>query len=197
MTGFQRRFVYAVIPGAIVFIILYLFLDFRIWISLILAGVAYCGGIFLFKGKDLRVYDPQALAKYQFDMSRLNAYKDKIKDKQVKERLTSIVSVCQDLTKYLETKPTNATTIYNSLDYYLPFATSRIVDYMKIEKLKEKSFTENKLILKLNVYLREIDQECHKLYKEVLNNKDKQIDYEMRRFEKLSTFEEDEGSEEK
>ncbi len=197
MVGFQRRFIYAVIPGALVFIILYLFLDFRLWISLILAAIAYCAGIFLFKGKDLRVYDPQALARYQFEMSRLNAYKDKIKDKQVKERLKNIVDVCQDLAKYLETKPENATTIYNSLDYYLPFATARIVDYMKVEKVKEKTFTENQLILKMNVYLREIDQECHKLYKEVLNNKDKQINYEMKRFEMLSTFEEDEGSEEK
>jgi hypothetical protein len=66
---------------------------------------------------------------------------------------------------------------------------------MKIEKIKEKSFTENQLILKMNVYLKEIDQECNKLYKEVLKNKDKQINYEMKRFEMLSTFEEDEGSE--
>jgi hypothetical protein len=197
MIGFQKRYVYAVIPGALVFIILYLFLDFFLWISLILAGIAYCAGIFLFKGKDLRVYDPQALARYQFEMSRLNAYKEKIKDKQVKERLTNIVEVCQDLTKYLETKPANATVIYNSLDYYLTFATKRIVEYMKVEGMKEKSFTENQLILKMNVYLREIDQECHKLYKEVLKNKDKQIDYEMKRFEMLSTFEDDEGSEEK
>ena len=197
MIGFQKRFVYAVIPGAIVFIILYLILDFYLWISLILAGVAYCAGIFLFKGKDLRVYDPQALAKYQFELSRLDNYKDRIKDKQIKERITSIVNVCQNLTKYLETKPSYATPIYNSLDYYLPFATSRMVDYMKIEKLKEKTFTENQVILKMNVYLREIDQECNKLYREVINNKDKQINYEMKRFEMLSSFEDDEGSKEK
>ncbi len=191
MVGFQRRFIYAVIPGALVFIILYLFLDFRLWISLILAAIAYCAGIFLFKGKDLRVYDPQALARYQFDLSRLNQYKEKIADKQVKERMGSIVEVCQNLTAYLETKPSNATPIYNSLDYYLTFATRRIVEYMKVEKVKEKSFTENQLMLKMNVYLREIDQECNKLYKEVIKNKDKQINYEMKRFEMLSEFEDD------
>ncbi len=197
MIGFQKRYVYAVIPGAIVFIILYGFLDFYLWISLILAALAYCAGIFLFRGKDLRVYDPQALARYQFDLSRLNQYKEKIKDRQVRDRITSIVEVCQQLTTYLETKPANATTIYNSLDYYLTFATKRIVEYMKVEKIKEKSFVENQLMLKMNVYLREIDQECNKLYKEVLNNKDKQINYEMKRFEMLSTFEDDEGSEKK
>lgn len=197
MIGFQKRYVYAVIPGAIVFIVLYLFLDFYLWISLLLAAVAYCAGIFLFKGKDLRIYDPQALARYQFDLSRLNSYKERIKDKQVRDKLSSIVEVCQNLTKYLETKPSNATPIYNSLDYYLTFATKNIVEYMKIEKIKDKSFTENQLILKMNVYLKEIDQECNKLYKEVLKNKDKQINYEMKKFEMLSTFEEDEGSERK
>ena len=192
MIGFQKRFVYAVIPGAIVFIVLYGFLDFYLWISLLLSALAYCAGIFIFKGKDLRQYDPQALARYQFDLSRLNQYKEKIKDRQVRDRITSIVDVCQQLTTYLETKPANATTIYNSLDYYLTFAVQRIIEYMKVEKIKEKSFIENQLILKMNVYLREIDQECNKLYKEVLHNKDKKINYEMKRFEMLSKFEEDE-----
>jgi hypothetical protein len=72
-----------------------------------------------------------------------------------------------------------------------------MVEYMKNEKIKDKSYTEKQLILKMNVYLKEIDQECNKLYREVLKNKDKQINYEMKKFEMLSTFEEDEGSERK
>lgn len=197
MIGFQKRFVYAVIPGAIVFIVLYGFLDFFFWISMLLAILAYCAGIFLFRGKDLRVYDPQALARYQFDLSRMNQYKEKIKDKLVKEKIASIVEVCQRLTEYLETKPVNATTIYNSLDYYLTFAVQRVTEYIKIEKMEEKSFVENQLILKMNVYLKEIDQECNKLYKEILKSKDKKINYEMKRFEMLSKFEDDERSNKK
>ena len=192
MIGFQKRFVYAVIPGAIVFVLLYGFLDFYWWISILLSALAYCAGIFLFKGKDLRLYDPQALARYQFDLSRLNQYKEQIKDKQISSRIEAIVDTCQNLTKYLETKPANATTIYNSLDYYLTFAVQRMVEYMKVEKIEDKSFVENQLMLKMNVYLKEIDQECSKLYKEVIKNKDKKINYEMRRFEMLSKFEDDE-----
>lgn len=197
MIGFQKRFVYAVIPGAIVFIILYGFLDFYLWISIILAMLAYCAGIFLFRGKDLRVYDAQALARYQFDLSRLNQYKEKIKDKQVKEKIASIVAVSQKLTEYLQTKPENATTIYNSLDYYLTFAVQRVTEYIRIEDMEEKTFVENQLILKMNVYLKEIDQECNKLYKEILKSKDKKINYEMKRFEMLSKFEDDERSKKK
>ena len=181
MTNIQKRFIYAIIPAFIVFIILYIIIDFYLWISLILSALAYVAGIFLFKSKDLRMYDPKALARYQFELSKLNTYKDSIKEKQIKDRLVSIVDTCQKLTKHLESKPENATLIYNSLDYYLPFASDSINNYMKIENMKEKTFTENQLILKMNVYLREIDQECDKLYKEVLKSKDKQIDYKMKK----------------
>lgn len=192
MINLQKRYIYAVIPAIIIFILLYLVLDFYLWLSLLFAIPSYVAGVFLFKSKDLRDYDPKALARYQYELSRLNAYIDKVKNKEVKERIKNIVNVCQKLTKFLGTKPENATPIYNALDYYLPFANERITEYSNVEDLDEKSFVENKLILKFNVYLREIEQECNKLYKEVLNNKDKKIDYEMKKFEMLSNFEDDE-----
>ena len=194
MINLQKRYVYAVIPAIIIFILLYLILDFYLWLSLLFAIPSYIAGIFLFKSKDLRDYDPKALARYQYELSRLNAYIDKVKDKEVKERIKNIINTSQKLTKYLGTKPENATPIYNALDYYLPFANDRITEYTKVEDLDEKSFIENKLILKFNVYLREIEQECNKLYKEVLNSKDKKIEYEMKKFERLSELEDDEGN---
>ena len=195
MINLQKRFIYAVIPAVIVFIILYLILDFYLWISLLIAIPAYLAGIFLFKSKDLRDYDPKALARYQYEMSRLNTYKEKIDNKDTRARLTNIVETCQKLCKYLNTKPENATQIYNALDYYLPFINERIIEYNTVEDLEEKTFVENKLILKFNVYMREIEQECNKLYKETINNKDKKIDYELKKFELLSDFEDDEGNE--
>jgi len=194
MINLQKRFIYAVIPAVIVFIILYIILDFYLWISLLLAVPAYLAGIFLFKGKDLRDYDPKALARYQFEMSRLNTYKEKLKDKEIKTRLKNIVETCQKLCKYLETKPEDATQIYNALDYYLPFTNQRIIEYNTVADLDEKTFVENKLILKFNVYMREIEQECNRLYKETINSKDKKINYELKKFEMLSEFEDDEGN---
>jgi len=194
MIGLQKRFIYAVIPAIIVFIILYLILNFYLWLSILISAPAYIAGIFLFKVKDLREYDPKALARYQYELSRLHAYKDKIKDKEIKERIKNIVDTCQKLTKYLGTKPEDATPIYTALDYYLPFANERITEYTKLEDVDDKTFVENKLILKFNVYLREIEQECNKLYKETLNSKDKKINYEMKKFERLSDFEDDEGN---
>lgn len=194
MIRIQKRYLYATIPAIIAFIILYAILDFKILIAILLSALFYLAGVFIFKGKDIRIYDSEAIARYHFQLSKLNAYKENIKDKEVKTKITSIVDTCQKLIEYLNTKPTNATNIYNSLDYYLNFATNRITEYMKVEKVKEKTFTENQLILKMNVYLREIDQECSKLYKEVINSKDKAINYEMKIFEKMSDFEDDERS---
>jgi len=190
----QKRYIYSALLTGGVFIIIYAILDFYLWISLLISIFVYIAGIFIFKSKDIRIYDEKALSRYNYDLSRLNAYKDQIKDKFIKEKIINIVDVCQKLIKYLNTKPRNATPIYNSLDYYLKFAVDRVIEYMKVENIKEKSFTENKLLLKMNVYLKEIEIECNNLYKEVLHSKDKQINYEMKKFELFNDI--DEGSDE-
>ena len=194
----EKRYIYSAIMTGIFFMIIYAVLDFYLWISLLLSAVVYVGGIFLFKSKDIRVYDRQALAKYNFEMSKLNDYKEKIKDKTIKEKISLIVRHSQKICDYLQTQPTNATKIYNFLDYYLPFTDSIVTKYIQAEKKKEKTFVENKLILKMTVYIREVEQETNRLLNEIIKSKDKEFDFEMRKFERASVFEDDiesEGSE--
>ena len=194
----EKRYIYSAIMTGIFFMIIYAVLDFYLWISLLLSAVVYVGGIFLFKSKDIRVYDRQALAKYNFEMSKLNDYKEKIKDKIIKEKISLIVRHSQKICDYLQTQPTNATKIYNFLDYYLPFTDSIVTKYIQAEKKQEKTFVENKLILKMKVYIREVEQETNRLLNEIIKSKDKEFDFEMRKFERASVFEDDiesEGSE--
>lgn len=194
----EKRYIYSAIMTGIFFMIIYAVLDFYLWISLLLSAVVYVGGIFLFKSKDIRVYDRQALAKYNFEMSKLNDYKEKIKDKIIKEKISLIVRHSQKICDYLQTQPTNATKIYNFLDYYLPFTDSIVTKYIQAEKKQEKTFVENKLILKMTVYIREVEQETNRLLNEIIKSKDKEFDFEMRKFERASVFEDDiesEGSE--
>ena len=194
----EKRYIYSAIMTCIFFMIIYAVLDFYLWISLLLSAVVYVGGIFLFKSKDIRVYDRQALAKYNFEMSKLNDYKEKIKDKIIKEKISLIVRHSQKICDYLQTQPTNATKIYNFLDYYLPFTDSIVTKYIRAEKKQEKTFVENKLILKMTVYIREVEQETNRLLNEIIKSKDKEFDFEMRKFERASVFEDDiesEGSE--
>ena len=193
----EKRYIYSAIMTGVFFIFIYAIFDFYLWISLLLSIVVYVGGVFLFKSKDIRVYDRTALARYHFEMSKLNDYKEKIKDKNIKEKISKIVIHSQKITDYLQTQPRNATKIYNFLDYYLPFTDSIVTKYIEAEKKKEKTFVENKLILKMSVYIREVEQETNRLLNEIVKSKDREFDFEIKRFEKASVFEDDnnEGSE--
>lgn len=195
MIKIQKRFILSALVSGLSFIIFYAYLDFYLIISLIFAIVIYIGGIFLFKGRDMRMYDPRAISRYYFEMSKLNDYKDKIKDDKIKTKLGKIVNVSSKITKYLETKPNNASKIYNFLDYYLLFTTKIVRKYIEAESKDEKTFVENKLILKMSVYIKEIEKEYDRLLEEIVKSKDKELDFEMKVFEKTSDIDDyDEGS---
>ena len=186
----QKRYTLAAILSGISFIIFYLILNLYLYISLILCTIVYIGGIFYFKDKDIRVYDAAAIARYYFEMSKLNDYKEKIKDDIMKEKLGKIVVLYSKIVKYLESRPRNATKIYNFLDYYLPFTVNLVNKYINIEKKKEKTFVENKLILKMGVYVKEIESECSRLVNLISKAKDKELDFEMKVFEGCMPIEE-------
>ena len=186
MINIQKRYLLSALVSGLSFIVLYVMLDFYLWMSLLLTILIYIAGIFLFKSQDIRIYDREALAKYNFEMSKLNDYKEKIKDKTIKDKLAKIVNVSQKITKHLETRPRNATKIYNFLDYYLPFTTRIVTKYIEAESKKEKTFIENKLILKMSVYIKEVAHECDRLLEEIVKSKDKELDFEMKVFEKTS-----------
>ena len=185
----QKRYIYSSLLSGVAFIIFYLILNFYLYISLILCILVYIGGIFYFKDKDVRIYDRQSIARYHFEMSKLNSYKDNINDESMKERLGKIVVLYSKMVKYLETMPRNATKIYNFLDYYLPFTTALVNKFIAVEKKSEKTFVENKLILKMSVYVKEIESECNKVVSLISKAKDKELDFEMKVFERTTDIE--------
>ena len=174
----QKRYILASILSGISFIIFYSVLNLYLYISLILCAIVYIGGVFYFKDKDIRVYDAAAIARYYFEMSKLNDYKEKIKDDIMKEKLGKIVVLYSKIVKYLESRPRNATKIYNFLDYYLPFTVNLVNKYINI--------VENKLILKMGVYVKEIESECSRLVNLISKAKDKELDFEMKVFERTT-----------
>ena len=195
MINIQKRYIYSAFLSGLSFIIFYLVLDFYFLVALLFAIGVYIAGVFLFKSKDIRMYDASALARYQFEMSKLNDYKEKINDKTIKERLGKIVNVSQKITEHLNTKPTNATKIYNFLDYYLPFTNKIVIKYINAESKKEKTFVENQLILKMSVYIKEVTEEFERLLGEIIKSKDKAFNFEMKVFEKSLDLDFDEKKE--
>lgn len=197
MIKLQKRYILSALMSGLSFIIFYMALDFYLYISVIFSILIYVAGIFLFKGQDIITYDSSSLAKYYFEISKINDYKERIKDKSILNRLTKIVNVSSKIVKHLEGRPRNATKIYNFLDYYLPFTTRIVSKYLESEIKKEKTFVENKLILKMSVYIKEVEQELDRLLEEIVKSKDKELDFEIKVFEKTSDIDisEDEGSE--
>lgn len=191
MRGIQKRYIYSAFLAGVIFIIIYAIVDIDLWLSLLLAAGSYVGGVFLFKSKDIRVFDKSSIAKYNFEMSKLNNYKEKIEDELIKEKITKIVNICQKISEHLLTAPRNATKIYEFLDYYLPFTDKIVTKYIEAYDKEEKTFVENKLILKMTVYIKEVEQECNKLLQEIIKSKDKALDFEMKVFEKASVFDDD------
>ena len=49
----QKRYLLSALASGLAFIILYVVLDFYLWIALILTAVIYIAGIFLFKSQDI------------------------------------------------------------------------------------------------------------------------------------------------
>lgn len=195
MNSIQKRYIISAFIGGISFILFYVILNFYLYVSLILVVFVYIAGIFIFKGKDIRAYDSAAIARYYFEMSKLNDYKERIKDKTILNRLTKIVNVSSTIVKHLETRPKNATKIYNFLDYYLPFTTKIVTKYIEAESKKDKTFVENKLILKMSVYIKEVEHELDRLLEEIVKSKDQELDFEMKVFEKTSDIDISEDNE--
>ena len=69
MEKLQKRYIYSAILTGICFIIIYVIIDFPLIVSLLFAIAIYIAGIFIFKSKDVRIYDSTALEKYNFEMS--------------------------------------------------------------------------------------------------------------------------------
>ena len=77
------------------------------------------------------------------------------------------------------------------MDYYLTYTTKIVTKYIEVDKKEEKTFVENQLFLKLNVYLKEIETECNRLLSEIAKSKDRELDFEMKVFEKTSDLDVD------
>ena len=63
MLKIQKRFILSALVSGIAFMLVYIVFDFYLLVSLLLSIVIYVGGVFLFRGKDMRLYDVQAISK--------------------------------------------------------------------------------------------------------------------------------------
>jgi len=157
------RYLYAALLSAVLFLILLFALDFPIWLCIILALVTYVGGIFFFKEKDVRKYDPNIIMHYCYLLSKVNNYKRLIDDDEVNSNIEDITKKAEKIVVMLEQKPDKVTQIYDSFDYYLPFTIKILDQYVRLNNEENKKDEEKKFMKEINKTLDYIEAEVDKI----------------------------------
>ena len=180
----KKRYLYSLILSIITFIILYVILDFGIILSIPITLIVYIGGIFFFKEKDVRKYDPNILMHYCYLISKIDNYRNMINDNEIDNNIKDISSVAEKIIVMLEQKPNKVTQVYDGFDYYLP-QTIKIIDYyIYLEEKKNKTIEEEKFLKEINTTLDYIENEFVKLQENMNYTKMMDINASIEMFKK-------------
>lgn len=159
----KKRYIYSSFLAGLLFILLYLFLNFNILLCLLFTFLSYIGGLFFFKEKDIRKYDPNLIMHYCYLISKLYNYTNFIKDEKINKNIEDITKESEKIITMLEQKPNKVTQVYDGFDYYLPLSI-KVVDHFVYLAGKEtltnieKDFMDN-----INSCLDNLELEIKKL----------------------------------
>ncbi len=196
----KKRYIYSAYLASAFFIILYILLSFPLWITLLITAVVYVGGIFLFKEKDVRKYDPNIMMHYCYLISKIDNYTNLIKNRSVKKDIKDITEKAEKIVVMLEQKPNKITQVYDGFDFYLPQTIKILDQYQMIEETEKKSEQEKKFGEQINTTLDYIEKEIDKLLENMNYTKMLDINASIEMFQKannkIETKSDKEGSEE-
>lgn len=189
MKSLQKRYIYSALLASLGFIILYLILDFSILLALIFTLVIYIAGIFLFKEKDVREYDPDDLNRYHFQTSKLMSYKDRIKNKEIGKIIEKISNISVKTLSALTQKPKKVTQVYNFYDYYMGLLLKLVEKYQYLESKKELSEVEKKFLNDTENYLKNIEIQFQKQLDNMYRTESIDVQREIKLFENICHIE--------
>lgn len=185
----QKRYIYAGILGAIGFTITYLLLDFNILLAFLITLMIYISGIFLFKEKDVREYDPDDINRYHFQTSKLASFKGRIKNKKINESISNISEISTKILSALTQKPKKVTQVYNFYDYYMNLLLKLVQRYSYLETKKDLTDVETKFLDNSENYIINIEEQFQKQLDNMYKTTTLDIQREIKMFENICSIE--------
>ena len=159
----KKRYIYSSLLASVSFIILYVILDFKILLSLPIVAAIYVAGVFLYKEKDVRTYDPNSIMHYCYLISKIDNYTNLIKDESISKNIKDISLKSEKIVVRLEQKPNKVTQVYDGFDFYLPQVINILDQFIALEDKENKTNQEKKFMLEINETLDYIEKEIDKL----------------------------------
>ena len=159
----KKRYFYACALSIVLFIITFVLFDFPIYISSPLAIITYVAGIFIFKEKDIRNYNPNDIMHYAYLISKIDNYINIVKDETVDKNIKDISRKSEKILAMLEQKPAKVTQVYEAFDFYLPFAVEMIEHYISLEGEEKLSPKDKKYMDEINDKLDYLEAAIDKL----------------------------------
>ena len=182
----KKRYIYSAYLASVFFIVIYVLLSFPLIIALPIVAVVYVGGIFLFKEKDVRTYDPDIMMHYCYLISKIDNYSNLVKNKTVKKDIKDISTKSEKIVTMLEQKPNKITQVYDSFDFYLPQTIKILDQYVSLESTEKKTDAEKKFLDEINQTLDYIEAEIDKLLENMNYTKMLDINASIEMFQKAN-----------
>ena len=152
----QKRYLLSAILASIFFIIVYALLNVNVIISILLTGVIYFGGIFLFKKEDIREFDASSVNNYYYLASRVQNEANNTKNDDIIKSVDEISKLTDSILVSLSQRPRKVEQAFSFFDYYLDILYKILYKYNYIEQKENKSDSDNKFVSSTKDYVNNI-----------------------------------------
>lgn len=184
MRQVQKRYLYAGIIGAVFFVISYGIMNINIFISLVLTMAIYMGGVFLFKGKDIREFTPENVDAYYFVASKCANLANYIDEVEIKKHVEKITTYTDEIILSLSQRPKKVEQVFDFFDYYLDITYKILLKYNMIIKSKNKTPHDKVFLNSTKEFLEKISMAFEKQLANMKEARMLDIESEIRIFEK-------------
>lgn len=186
MKQIQKRYIYSALLASAFFIIIYALLKVHIIISILLTGVIYVGGIFLFKKDDIREFTVENVNTYYYLTSRVLNQAKLTNNEVLYNDTEEITKLTDEILVSLSQRPKKVEQAFDFFDYYLDIAYKILYKYNYIQAKENSSLKEQEFMRTSETHIKNILESFKKQLKNMQESKIIDIENEIKMFEQTS-----------